>query len=207
MQRNKTKTVFQGRVPNAAAGRHLQLHTCPLHCQSIDHRQLCRGEIKSKIKKTTKIKIKAKKKSKSLHCQPIDHVQLSRGEITPTSDPLHDPHLTFPQKLPQNGEQPQDQCSNYSNNFFLSPLPSSKWDHLSSRRHCLYYVTHHNKKPKASLNVQTVQILHPGDPPMYNCLALHLCLAFFKMEPTFLKFSQNSDYFKHVTHHPSSGVK
>ena len=112
-------------------------------------------------------------KSKYLHCQPIDHVQLSRGEITPTSDPLHDPHLTFPQKLPQ------DQCSNYSNNFFLSPLPSSKWDHLSSRRHCLYYVTHHNKKPKASLNVQTVQILHPGDPPMYNCLALHLCLVFF----------------------------
>ena len=93
MQRNKIITVFQGRVPNAAAGRHLQLHTCPLHCQSIDHRQLCRGEIKSKIKKTNDKKQNQNEetKSKSLHCQPIDHVQLSRGEITPTSDPLHDP--------------------------------------------------------------------------------------------------------------------
>ena len=91
-------------------------------------------------------------KSKSLHCQAIDHGQLSRGEITPTSDLLHDPHLTFP----QNGKQPQDQCSNNFNNFLLSPLPSSKWDHLSSRRHCLYYVTHQSKKTKASLNVQTV---------------------------------------------------
>ena len=65
MQRNKTITVFQGRVPNAAAGRHLQLHTCPLHCQPIDHRQLCRGEIKSKIKsKRQKSKSKSRNKMK-----------------------------------------------------------------------------------------------------------------------------------------------
>ena len=65
MQRNKTITVFQGRVPNAAAGRHLQLHTCPLHCQPIDHRQLCRGEIKSKIKsKRQKSKSKSRNKIK-----------------------------------------------------------------------------------------------------------------------------------------------
>ena len=67
MQKNKTVNVFQGRVPNAAAGRHLQLHTCPLHCQPIHHRQLCRGEIKSKIKKQmTRNKIKMKKQNQNL---------------------------------------------------------------------------------------------------------------------------------------------